>query len=618
MPASEERGGPIRVLRLQGPNRALTAQVFEENFLGALGDVVDVLPLSMPPSWPDFFASLGDDDHFFSPNYELEPLVPWLLSLRNDRGGTVRLLFIAHSPGGMAWIWRLLPPLLRRGDRIVAPSRHAASVIAWMEPRLEPFVHVIPHPIPSVEGGGRGREGRSFLFLGRIRPEKCLHQLLDGYAQFCRRRGGDSPSLVIAGPLEDEESGRPLAYVLALKRRALRLGLEGKVSFPGPLRGREKEASLDGALGLCNLSLSLEESFGKAPAEALVRGLPVLATSWSAFPEMLGDRAIFVRPLWDEGELSLSVDAEAIASGLEDLMALSRRRPLSAKESPFDPAAVGAAYGDLLRRALEEEDLPLSAAPRGALDEVAPLCALSWEELFSLHLEECGRRLRRMAGERAPAYGEAERIQGVLTLALQGDLVEIFRHGRPGAARSRRLTLPLKEGDSPLLRAASEGLGSDVSRLASVLALAEAHHLDEARRLFEALSPEGGLLSRFVSVRLALRGEEGQRALSAWREREGDWALDERSGPWLRLGAEIAREGGPDVARQILPTLREWCRRFPDGPESGAVALGWCLAALACGREAVDEGCEALERARAVLPDDPLLRRLDLELLGMG
>ena len=611
----EGERGSVRVLRLVGPNRALTARVFEENFMGALAPFVDVRSLPMPPSWPDFFARLGRAVSFFSPNYELEPFVPWLLSLRNDRRAPARLLFVAHSPGGMAWIWRLLVPHLRPGDRIVAPSRHAASVIVWMEPRLRPFVRVLSHPIPSVERSGtREGEGRSLLFLGRIRQEKCLHQLLDGYALFLRRRG-KGPRLVLAGPLDDEENGRPLAYVRALRHRARRLGLEGLLSFPGPLAGAAREAAFDGALGLCNLSLSLEESFGKAPAEGLVRGLPVLATAWSAFPELLGDRGVFVPPRWDEKEGILSVDAEAVADGLEGLLVLPRRAPLSAAENPFEPRSVGATYRALLVEAMEERSLPAPACG-GALDAMAPLGA-SEEDLFAFHRDECARRLKRMAGEEAPCYGEAERIQGVLGFALHDGLVRIFSQGEPALPSRRALSLPPEEDDSVLFRAAAQGMGSDLSRLGTVLALAEGGRPGEARRLLEALPDDGGRARRFVSVRLALREGDGAAAFAAWTEREGDWISREESGPWLRLGAEIAREGGIDGARQIRPLLAAWCRRFPDGPESGAVALGWCLAALACGREAVGEGREALERARILVPDDPLLRRLDLALLGV-
>lgn len=609
--AGEGGAGPVRVLRLQRTNRALTAQVFEENFLEALGGAVEMTSRTAPASWPDFFAALDGREDFLAPNYELQPLVPWLLSLRNDLNRKIRLLFVAHAPGGMAWIWRLLVPLLRPGDRIVAPSGHAASVIVWLEPRLEPFVRVVGHPIPGPSRPERGGSP-SFLFLGRIRPEKCLHQLIDGYALFRRRRTG--PPLVIAGPLDDDDDGRPLVYVTALRRRAARLGLEEEVLFPGPLRGEEKETALAGALGLCNLSLSLEESFGKAPAEALVRGLPVLATSWSAFPELLGSRGVFVpcrRRAWG----GLSVDAEDVASGLEALMALGRREPLGAGKNPFEPVAVGETYRRLLVEAREERTLPPVSRRRGVLDETAPLNAMTRAELFGLHLEECRRRLRRMAGDDVPAYGAAERIQGVLALALHEGLTALFAGGEAGAPAGRDLALTLAGGESPLSRAASRGYAVDASRLACVAALAEEDRPAEARRLLEALPKEPEDLRAFAAVRLALKENEGRSALDAWLGRPGDWLLREEGGPWLCLGAEIARAFGGSVAQGILPVLGEWCRRFPDGPESGAVALGWCLAALAC--DALAEGREALTLARALLPDGELLLRLDSVLLGV-
>lgn len=596
------------VVRLVGTNRALTAQVFEENFRFALGGSLSLRTASVPMDLkenPAFFDA-GD---FFAPNYEIQPLVPWLLARREALGKAQRLLFVAHAPGGMAWVWRLLAPLLRPGDRIVAPSPHAASVIVWLEPSLEPFVRVIGHPIPGPTGDGLPGEP-AFLYLGRIRPEKCLHQLIDGYALFRSRRPG--PPLVIAGPLHDDDDGRPLSYVTALRRRAARLGLESSVLFPGPLRGRMKEEALAGALGLCNLSLSLEESFGKAPAEGLVRGLPVLATTWSAFPEMLRSRGVFVP--CRKGAGSRTVDAGEIASGLEALLDLGRLDPLRDEANPYAPRAVGGAYEKLLTEALDESSLRAPSGHLGALDRVAPLGGLSWEELFGFHRDECSRRLKRMAGNEAAAYGQAERIQGILALSLQEDLTALF--ARDGVVFSgQNLSLPLDGTESPLFRGAARGEASLASRLASVAALAEEGEVAEARRLLEALPEGGGALRAFAAVRLALKEGDAGGALRAWAARPGAWSEKEEGGAWLRMGAEIARFGGSPAARAVLPVLKDWCRRFPDGPETGAVALGWCLAALA--GDVPEEGREALNLARALLPEGELLRRLDSVLLGV-
>jgi glycosyltransferase involved in cell wall biosynthesis len=99
------------------------------------------------------------------------------------------------------------------------------------------------------------------LFLSRLHHKKGLDLLLPAFA-----RTADA-LLVLAGP--DEEG-----YRAKLEAEVVRLGLGGRVFFPGMLRGEDKWAALADA-DLFVLP-SYQENFGIAVVEALAAGLPVV------------------------------------------------------------------------------------------------------------------------------------------------------------------------------------------------------------------------------------------------------------------------------------------------------------------------------------------------------
>ncbi len=627
---------PLKIFRLFWRNSALTARVFEENFQQALGEGIPVSSLPQPQSWEDFFARPFEEGAFFSPNYELQPLVPWLLSLRNAAKSPLRLLFIAHAPGKMPWIWKLLPPLLRRGDRVVAPSVHAARVIEWFIPEIAPAVRIIPHPIPLPAGFSQkpGRSsGEHFLVLGRLRPEKCLHQLLEGYALFCGGPRRKCPSLVMAGPHVEEEGGEPLPYLRALQQRVQRLGLEERVFFPGAVTGVAKEELFQRCQGVCALSLSLEESFGKTPAEALARGIPVLATRWSGFPELLGSRGILVSPSWGEGTETPSLDPRKIAEALGVLADLPRETFSEKEDSLWSPPMVRKRYGEMLLEALEEELSPRAEEARhgGVLARTAPLNVLSQGELFEYHRLDCQRRLRRMEGETLEGFSEAEEIQGILELALQKDLGLLFAHEEPresswdsGASPTLSvLKVPeaqenLSPEEHPYLRGGLSPEALPSSRIACALALAEKGSPQEARQILDSLdiSPPLSPLEAYGCCRVAMLEKRWDLAWHLWKSREDSWESREEGGGWVCLGARIARQMKDREAKELLSLLRSWLEAFPDAPESGRVALEGAATALKGGSSLRTEARELLEQARPLVGDSPLVRRMELALLG--
>jgi glycosyltransferase involved in cell wall biosynthesis len=115
------------------------------------------------------------------------------------------------------------------------------------------------------------------LYLGRLRPSKGLDVLLRAWARVSRRF--PDWHLVIAGFDADH-------YQSLLVALASELGLADSIEWPGAVHGQDRERVF-GAADVLVLP-SYYENFGLVVAEALVRGVPVVATHgapWSALVE---------------------------------------------------------------------------------------------------------------------------------------------------------------------------------------------------------------------------------------------------------------------------------------------------------------------------------------------
>jgi glycosyltransferase involved in cell wall biosynthesis len=152
---------------------------------------------------------------------------------------------------------------------------------------------------PAEGGSERGDRRKRLLFVGRITPEKALHELIDAVTQVSARV--PDVRLDIVGPdaetpreyivdLSDDERIKSLAswydgnyYQRLQSLGASRLG--DSVRFvglvpPDELADRYRSADL-----LLNPSLS--ESFGMSLVEAMSCGVPVVATRIGGMPEIV-------------------------------------------------------------------------------------------------------------------------------------------------------------------------------------------------------------------------------------------------------------------------------------------------------------------------------------------
>ena len=199
----------------------------------------------------------------------------------------------AYSP--LAWILLHLGTIhnARVARRIIADSQATAS-------DLVKHFHVDPKRIRVASLGAPqvadvtfpeglreryGLESPYFLFVGTQQPRKNLGRLLEAFAQV--RRRNHRVTLAIAGPAG--------IGVSRLRERAAAIGLEGSVRWLGYVPRADIAPLYAGASAF--VFPSLYEGFGLPVLEAMAWGAPVIASSTSSLPEVVGDAGLLVDPL---------------------------------------------------------------------------------------------------------------------------------------------------------------------------------------------------------------------------------------------------------------------------------------------------------------------------------
>jgi glycosyltransferase involved in cell wall biosynthesis len=194
-------------------------------------------------------------------------------------------------PGGQAASVRFIVPRSMRGaDAIVAVSQNTAADVAELFGVGPERLHVVPEGVaqryrpleePDLREVRRRYElpERFVLFVSTIEPRKNLETLLTAWSRL-----HDRPPLVVAGGWGWRNE--------TAKRLVERAGRE--VRLLGPV---DPEA----LPGLYNCATCLAhpawyEGFGLTPLEALACGTPVVASSASSIPEVVGEAGLLVDP----------------------------------------------------------------------------------------------------------------------------------------------------------------------------------------------------------------------------------------------------------------------------------------------------------------------------------
>jgi len=135
-------------------------------------------------------------------------------------------------------------------------------------------IAVVPNPIALSPVLPAHKAGQKIGYLGRIDPRKKIHRLIDAWAIAQADESG--AELVIIG--DGDRS-----YLNRLKSEQARMKLKN-VRFTGFLKGEDKIGALDSLSYL--VVPSDYENFGMVVAEALSRGVPVIASRGTPWEEL--------------------------------------------------------------------------------------------------------------------------------------------------------------------------------------------------------------------------------------------------------------------------------------------------------------------------------------------
>jgi glycosyltransferase involved in cell wall biosynthesis len=185
---------------------------------------------------------------------------------------------------------QLIRRAIRRGAHVHTVSEYVGEEVAEAFGVERDRIHVVHNGVSDVTEGdpnaGTRLAGaaRYVLALGTIEPRKNLAMLVRAFDAIADRH--PDVHLVLAGA----RGWRMSEFDLALRdaRHAERVVVSGRVD------DTQRADLLAGATVLAYPSLY--EGFGLPPLEAMASGVPVLATSVGALPEILGDAALLVPP----------------------------------------------------------------------------------------------------------------------------------------------------------------------------------------------------------------------------------------------------------------------------------------------------------------------------------
>jgi glycosyltransferase involved in cell wall biosynthesis len=234
--------------------------------------------------WPSAELLTG---RTFDITHSLHPLL--LPSRAAARIVTIHdLNFLTHPERTRSEIRRDYPALARshahRADRVIAVSRYTAEAVERELGVPSDRISICSPGAPDWTPRSETPEVGYILFLGTLETRKNVGALLDAYELIATNRL--VPPLVLAG--------RETADARAWLERLDRPPLQGRVRHIGYVDPEKRRALYDGARLL--VQPSFDEGFGLPVLEAMAAGVPVVAASRGALPEVLGGAGILVDP----------------------------------------------------------------------------------------------------------------------------------------------------------------------------------------------------------------------------------------------------------------------------------------------------------------------------------
>jgi glycosyltransferase involved in cell wall biosynthesis len=220
--------------------------------------------------------------------------MPEVIAEHRDR---LRFIAIVHLP--LAAAIGLEPEAARRfaqaerralaqASRVVVTGEATRSLMAEWGLAHGDVVVVEPGTDPAGLARGSGSSEVHLLTVATLNPGKGHQTLIEALA--LQSPGGWRLTCVGSLTRHPETAERVRATVS-------RLGLEAQVSLTGELNQKDLAACYDRADVM--VLASLRETYGMAVAEALARGLPVVATATGAISDLVGNEAGLVVPPGD-------------------------------------------------------------------------------------------------------------------------------------------------------------------------------------------------------------------------------------------------------------------------------------------------------------------------------
>jgi len=162
----------------------------------------------------------------------------------------------------------------------------------------------------------RDRSGANWLFVGRVAPNKCQHDVVGAFAVYRRVFDPEARLTLVGGATSPR-------YMKAVQRLVTDLGLQGSVDILGGLPNDELLAHW--AVADVFVCMSEHEGFCVPLLEAMELGVPVVAYAAAAVPETLAGSGALVEGK-DPLAVAIAVDDVCRPGGARDAMVEAGKR----------------------------------------------------------------------------------------------------------------------------------------------------------------------------------------------------------------------------------------------------------------------------------------------------
>lgn len=218
--------------------------------------------------------------------------VPYLPRMWEKKGWKAKL--------GASLRRRAVRHALENADVMGFTSEYLRDLICgWekMKPRrAEVFYNAVPQDWFSREDAQMptlASRPMEVLTVSDVTPHKRQHLIAEAVCQLRREKGFENVTYRIVGRVFDEAYASDIQKMGRAIRDANGKNEKPVVELVGRLSGDELAAAFKSAR--CFAFMSVCESFGIPPLEAMSFGTPVVSSECCAMPEVLGDAALYVK-----------------------------------------------------------------------------------------------------------------------------------------------------------------------------------------------------------------------------------------------------------------------------------------------------------------------------------